>query len=59
MNEKNTSLVKITSTIAGVTFLMVVMVLIFAKHELWIITPIVGFMSLFGIFMGYFLLKQN
>lgn len=59
MNEKSTPLVKITSTIAGVTFLMVVMVLVFVKNELWIIAPIVGFMSLFGIFMGYFLTKQH
>jgi len=58
MEDRNKTLMKIASSIGGITMVMVIMVLVFAKHELWILAPIVGFMSLFGVCMGYFVSKK-
>ena len=58
MEDRNKTLMKIASSIGGITMVMVIMVLVFAKQELWILAPIVGFMSLFGVCMGYFVTKK-
>ncbi len=40
--------------VVGMTVAMIILILIFAREELWLITPIILAMSAFGIVLGWF-----
>lgn len=40
--------------VVGMTFAMIVLILIFARDQLWLITPIIVSMFVFGIVIGWF-----
>ena len=51
--------VGIAGAIGGTTIVMIALVVIFANVHAWVIAPIVGFMALLGIFLGYSASKKK
>lgn len=56
--EKN-PMVDLAGTLGGIFLVIVIMVLIFASHQAWILAPIVGAFAIMGIFLGYFISKKK
>lgn len=54
MPEEQNPFVAIAGIIAGVTMLMLLFVLIFAKEQAWILMPVSGALAFLGIMLGYF-----
>lgn len=57
MEEEFNPLVGITGLVSISTFIMVVMIGFFIRESAWLIAPVVAFMALLGIFLGYFVSK--
>lgn len=59
MREEQNPFVAIAGVIAGITMVMLLFILIFAKEQVWILMPISGSMALLGIALGYFASKPR
>ena len=57
-NEKN-PIVAITTVCGGVMIPIAAVVLIFAKEQAWVLTPIAIAIAIMGIFLGYFASKKG
>jgi len=57
-NEKN-PIVAIAAVCGGIMIPIIVMVLIFAKEQAWVLTPIVIAIAVMAIFLGYFTSKKG
>ena len=51
--EKN-PFAAIAGTVGGLTAVMIMLVVLCAPSSAWVIFPIVGFMCVFGIMLGFF-----
>lgn len=52
--EEKNPLVGIAGAIGGTTIVMIALIVIFAGHSAWVIAPVVAFMSVMGMVLGYF-----
>ena len=57
-NEKN-PIVAIAAVCGGIMIPIIAVVLIFAKEQAWVLTPIVISITVMGIFLGYFTSKKG
>lgn len=52
--EHKNPFVKIASVIGGISLVMILFIVIFAKEESWTIIFVLGFMTLLGIMLGHY-----
>jgi len=57
-NEKN-PVVAIAAVCGGVMIPIAAVVLIFAREQAWVLTPIAISIAIMGIFLGYFASKKG
>jgi hypothetical protein len=57
-NERN-PIVAIAAVCGGVMVPIAAVVLIFAREEAWVLTPIAIAIAVMGIFLGYFVSKKG
>ena len=50
----NGQIVRLASTIGGVSVAIVALVGVFARESIWVVAPVVGALALMGIVLGYF-----
>ncbi len=59
MPEEQNPFVAIAGAVAGITMVMLLFVVIFAKEQAWVMMPIAGAMTFMGIMLGYFASKPR
>jgi hypothetical protein len=57
-SEKN-PVVAIAAVCGGIMIPIIVIVLIFAKEQAWVLAPIAGAIAVMAIFLGYFASKKD
>lgn len=59
MKEDKNPYPGIAGAIGGTTIAMIALIVIFASQYAWVTVPIIAFMSLLGIMLGYFASKKK
>lgn len=59
MKEIEDPFIKIAVSIGSLMMGVTVLTMMFGKEEAWLLIPITSFMTILGIMMGYFSIKQR
>ncbi|MBN2454101.1 hypothetical protein JXB11_00995 [Candidatus Woesearchaeota archaeon] len=57
--ENKNEFSSIAGTVGGVTVGMIALIVIFASENAWVIAPVVAFMAVMGMTLGYFASRKR
>jgi hypothetical protein len=59
MADRDSPYASIGISIGGITLAMLVVILILANNQAWLVAPVVASMALLGVVLGYFAHKKK